>query len=90
LFDVPDSLPDTTLLGALQGGGGPGIIGASRILLRAAVAAVLNAETVGYPLTTDQIVAAVNSALASNNRSTILALASELDSLNNAGECQLS
>jgi hypothetical protein len=85
------SLASQTLLQTLQGGGGPGTLGAARILLRAAVAALLNAAHSGvdYPRTTTEIIADVNAALASNNRNTMLALASELDADNNLG-CPLN
>jgi hypothetical protein len=85
------SLASRTLLQTLQGGGGPGTLGAARILLRAAVAALLNAahNGVDYPRTTTEIIADVNAALASNNRNTILALAGELDDDNNLG-CPLN
>lgn len=81
------SLASSTLLQALQGGGGPGTTGAAQILVRAAVAALLNAghPEVEYPRTTASIIADVNAALASNSRSTMLALAGELDEDNNLG-----
>lgn len=81
------SLAGRTLLQTLQGGGGAGTTGAARILLRAAVASLLNAAhpDVDYPRTTTEIIADVNAALASNNRSTMLALAGELDDDNNGG-----
>jgi hypothetical protein len=87
-----------TLLQALQGGGGSGVDGAAKILLRAAVAAVLNAahDSVGYPLQrsagdfggngfVDDVVAA----LKSGDRNRMLNLASTLDRLNNLG-CPLN
>ena len=79
------SLASKTLLQSLQGGGGSGTLGAAKILLRAAVAALLNAASSGvdYPRTTAEIIADVNAALASNNRNTMLELASELDDDNN-------
>jgi hypothetical protein len=40
---------------------------------------------VNYPLTTAQVIAQVNAALASNDRSAMLTLASQLDSYNNLG-----
>jgi len=85
------SLASQTLLQSLQGGGGPGTLGAARILLRAAVAALLNAAHSGvdYPRTSAQIVADVNAALASNNRDAMLTLASSLDGDNNLG-CPLN
>lgn len=85
------SLASQTLLQALQGSGGPGTLGAARILLRAAVAALLNAAHSGveYPRTTASIIADVNAALASNSRDTMLELAAELDADNNLG-CPLN
>jgi hypothetical protein len=82
---------DDTLAGALNYQGGSGTRGAARILLRAAVAALLNAASpdVDYPLTTTEVINQVNAALASNNRDTMLALASTLDSNNNLG-CPLN
>jgi hypothetical protein len=82
-----------TLLDALQGGGGSGVAGAESILLRAAVAAYLNASntTVHYPLTKAQIQTQVNAAIASGDREAMLALASTLDSYNNGqGGCPLN
>jgi len=86
-------LSGETLLDALQGGGGPGLLGAEKILLRAAVAAMLNASSgsVAYPFTTAEIVSAVNTALATGNRDSILTLATTLDGANNgSGGCPLS
>ena len=85
------SLASQSLLQSLQGGGGSGTLGAARILLRAAVAALLNAAHSGvdYPRTTAEILADVNAALGSNNRNTMLSLAAELDSDNNLG-CPLN
>jgi hypothetical protein len=98
LFTFPAALSgfaDQTMLQALAGGGGPGGTGATTILLRAAAAAFLNAahEGVGYPyrrfVDPFNIQAQVNAALASQNRATILALATVLDGANNLG-CPLS
>jgi hypothetical protein len=93
VFDVPDSLgmDNVTLVAALEGGGGPGLTGAARILFRAAVAALLNSAHPGvdYPLTTAQVIAAVNAALASGDRDTMLSLAGTLDTNNNLG-CPLN
>jgi Protein of unknown function (DUF3344) len=85
------SLAGKTLLQSIQGGGGPGTLGGATILLRAAVAALLNASdpAVGYPLTRAQVISQVDSALASNNRDTMLSLASTLDGDNNLG-CPLN
>ncbi|HYH28128.1 MAG TPA: hypothetical protein VEA19_05045 [Actinomycetota bacterium] len=93
------SLTNLTFLQALQGGGGDNLIGAARILLRAAVTAFLNAahDELSYPLRRDAtgfngedpIRSSVNDALASKDRDTILALASQLDAANNNGVCPL-
>jgi len=83
-------LSSETLLAALQGGGGSGLLGKEAILLRAAVAALLNASnsSVSYPLTSSQIIAAVNAALATGNLTTINNLATLLDNANNgSGGC---
>jgi hypothetical protein len=97
-FTFPDSLAhfrDVTFLQALQGGGGPGLDGATKILMRASVAAFLNAahEGLGYPYRRYNdpfnIQSQVNAALASQDRDQILALASTLDAANNLG-CPLN
>jgi hypothetical protein len=89
VFDVPDAfgLDDVTLLEALSLPGGPGELGAARILLRAAVAALLNAAspTVDYPLLEPDVISLVNAALASGDRDTMLDLAGQLDDYNNLG-----
>jgi hypothetical protein len=98
LFAFPNELAafrQQTLLAALQGGGGPGVTGATTILMRAATAAYLNAahEGLGYPYRRDSepfnIHQQVNAALASLDRNTILSLATVLDTANNLG-CPLS
>ena len=81
---------DVTFEEALRLKGGSGLDGATQILLRAAVAATLNAahEGLGYPLRRggeDGIFAMVNEALASGDRQAMLDLASYLDRLNNLG-----
>ena len=90
---MPDcfGLDNVTLLQALSFNGGSGTSGAVRILLRAAVAALLNSAhpDVDYPRTTAEVIADVNAALAINNRSTMLNLATELDNDNNLG-CPLN
>jgi hypothetical protein len=82
-------LSDASLHQALGFIGGPGTVGAAKILLRSAVAAVLNAShpdvAPGYPSSASSVIASVNSALASKNRDTMLALAATLDSWNNLG-----
>lgn len=90
---VMPALSGETLLAALQGGGGSGLLGAEKILLRAAVAALLNASsgTVAYPFTQADIISAVNTALATGDRDSILTLATTLDNANNGtGGCPLS
>ena len=93
MFDVPDAfgLDTRTLRQALSFTGGSGTTGASRILLRASVAALLNSahSDVNYPRTTAEVIADVNAALASNNRTAMLNLAAELDADNNLG-CPLN
>lgn len=90
VFDVPNGLglDNKTLLEALGFGGGPGTLGGAKILLRASVAALLNAAhgDVDYEIASAaSVISQVNTALASNNRTTMLALASTLDGYNNAG-----
>ncbi len=99
LKDAPVGLKATyrnwTFLQALQGGGGPGLDGAAKILLRASVAAYLNAahEGVGYPYRRlndpGQLKATIQAAFASGDRATMLSLASMLDDANNLG-CPLN
>jgi hypothetical protein len=87
------TLSGKTMLQTLQGGGGPGATGGAQILLRAATAAVLNANAnaVDYPRTAAQVIFATNNALNSQNRDTMLKLAATLDGLNNgAGGCPLN
>jgi len=80
-----------TLVDGLGFKGGSDLSGAAQILLRAGIAAELNARYSGmnYPLTAGEIVTAVNNALASGNRDTIIALATQLDTNNNLG-CRLN
>ncbi|MDP9381674.1 MAG: hypothetical protein M3Q29_16310 [Chloroflexota bacterium] len=89
VFDVPDAygLDNYTLMEALKFGGGETTTGAARNLLRASVAALLNAAhpDVDYALTAADIISQVNDALASEDRDTILDLAEDLDDFNNAG-----
>ncbi len=82
----PD-LAAATLMEALSFAGGPGVEGAAEILLRAGVAALLNAAHPGvaYPRTVAQVVTAVDAALLSANRDTMLVLAAALDADNNLG-----
>jgi hypothetical protein len=80
-----------TLQAALALPGGPGVAGGARILMKQAVAALLNAAhpNILYPLTPAQVINRVNAALASGNRSTMIALAAQLESYNTAG-CPLN
>jgi hypothetical protein len=73
-----------SLLDALSFPGGKGLCGAMQTLLRAAVAALLNSSNpdLTYPLTTAQVIAEVNAALA-GNRNDMLAEAARLDAFNN-------
>ncbi|TDH21407.1 HYR domain-containing protein [Segetibacter sp. 3557_3] len=93
VFNVPNNygLDNVTLVDALDGGGGPGVVGAANTLLRAAVAALLNASHSGvnYPRSTTDIINAVNAALSSGDRQTMLNLAGALDRDNNLG-CPLN
>ncbi len=74
-----------TLIEALGFGGGGGLPGAARILMRAAVAALLNAAhpEVNYPLSETEIINQVNNALQSFNRDTIVDLAGIYNTYNN-------
>ena len=93
VFNVPDSfgLDNNTLLQALSFDGGSGNAAAARILLRAGTAALLNSAHSGvdYQLTTAEVIAGVNAALASNDRDTMLGMATSLDNDNNLG-CTLN
>jgi hypothetical protein len=93
VFDIPDSygLDNQSLRSALNFKGGFGTTAAARILLRSAVAAVLNAShpDVEYSLTTAQVISQVNAALASGSGSAMLTLAAQLDQYNNL-ECPLN
>ncbi len=85
--EAPASLGSFTLQQALSFKGGSSLDGAKRILLRAAVAALLNSADpdIHYPLSTSEIVNRVNNALDSNSRVQILFLALQLDIYNNLG-----
>ncbi len=89
VFDVPDSfgLDDITLFDILAFGGGPELADKAGILLRNAVASVLNAAhpNINYPLTLAEVIADVNAALASGDADTILDLEATLDGYNNLG-----
>jgi hypothetical protein len=90
VFSFPSSLSslgNSTLLQALSFKGGSSLSGAAQILLRAAVASLLNSASsfVDFPLSTATVISDTNTALASNNRGTILDQAAEFDELNNLG-----
>jgi len=100
VFNVPAVFPDgssgttlssASLAAALAFQGGSDLNGASQILLRAAVAGLLNSTNAGvaYPFTTAQIISNTNAALKSGNRNTITNLATQIDNANNGG-CPLS
>ena len=91
VFSGVGTLASSTLREALEFRGGSTITAAQQILLRQAVAALLNAAhpDVAYPRTAAQVISTVNAALASNDRTAILALASALDAENNL-RCPLS
>jgi hypothetical protein len=89
---LSNQLGDDTLLQALGYPGGTNLLGSAQILLRAAVASLLNAshpEVDDFPRTAAEVIADVNAALATKDRATILALASALDADNNS-LCDLS
>lgn len=96
VFTLPASLASfnsETLLDALNGQGGPDLNGATEILLRAGVSALLNATDANIDFSSGKalIIKHVNAALATENRDTILKLATKLDNKNNgAGGCPLS
>jgi hypothetical protein len=75
-------LANDTLVDALNFGGGPSLSDKAQILLRQAVAAYLNASYGGYTLSAAQVVADVQSALASQDPNVITNLANQLDSFN--------
>jgi hypothetical protein len=85
----------TTFLQALSFKGGSTLDGAFQILMRASVAAYLNAahEGVGYPLRRfsepGEMQDMINAALASGSRDEMLKLARKLDMYNNLG-CPLN
>jgi hypothetical protein len=90
VFDIGNCCPEVssaTLLQALAFGGGSGTCGAVRNLLRAGVAALLNASSpeVDYPRTTADVINDINAALATCNRGSMLSLAGDLDRDNNLG-----
>lgn len=86
LFDGADPYSNYQLADALQFGGARGVNGGKVILLRAAVAGILNAAhpDIGYELSVGDLTDEVEAALASGQRKAMLALANELDAFNEA------
>lgn len=88
-FNAPGDSASATLLEALNFKGGKGTEGAVRILLRQAVAGLLNQAFLDndpdmtYPM--DDLIYEVNNALNSGDRTTMLTLKDQLDSYNNLG-----
>jgi len=89
---IPDELleklgENTTLMMAMKYGGGKGVKGAAKILLRAATASLQNAcnGDVSFALSVEEVITGGNAALATMDRKQILKLASTLDDLNNSG-----
>lgn len=84
-------LGNKTMMQALSFKGGTTVAGAAQILLRAAVAALLNScsDNVDYSLSEAAIISSVEEALESKKRTTILDLATLLDDYNNDG-CPIS
>ena len=94
VFPSASSLPaiaNATLLEALRFGGGSGVEGAARNLMKQAVGTLLNAAhpSVAFPRTESSVINSVNTALGSSNRQTILSLAGDFDDDNNLG-CPLN
>jgi hypothetical protein len=91
ILDLNGDGQDDTLLEALRYKGGNGLTGGLRILLRSAVAALLNASNpqVDYVLTVEQVISQVNAAVGTGDRNALLKLAADLDWYNNSG-CPLS
>lgn len=86
-------LDQQTLLEALNYGGGETIQEAAQILMRAAVASLLDAASsdVDYPLTVGEVIDMTNAALASKDRQIMLDLGHELDDYNNGPDgCPLN
>lgn len=89
VFDLDgwDDLESVTLYDALFFDGGPTLEEKAQILLRNAVASLLNAEhpKINYPLTSQEIINEVNDALDSGDADIILELEATLDEYNNLG-----
>jgi len=93
VFDLPPELSEIAsknLSQALEFGGGSSIVDKAKILLRQAVAAVLNAAhpNINSPLSENDLIDEVNATLATLNTTAILNLKDILDAYNNLG-CSL-
>ncbi len=87
VFANTGTLGSSTLLQALKFGGGSSLTAKKQILLRAAVASLLNAAHPGVAFgdSAADVISAVNAALGSTTSGPVLALATELDDQNNGG-----
>jgi hypothetical protein len=95
VFTVPvelDFLADDTLMEALEYGGGNGVEGGARIMLRHCVTALLNAShaDVNYPFAVAEIIDVVDAALASLDRKTMLKAKHDIGQNNCDGGCPLN
>jgi hypothetical protein len=95
VFSIPaqfSALNSVTFLDALNFQGGPTLQDAAELLLKQAVASLLNAANPAVKFTLDQsaVISQTNSALASGNRDTILAQQNKFDQLNSMEPCPLS
>jgi hypothetical protein len=80
----------TTLLAALQFQGGSDVLGAERILLKQAVAGLLNSSAgLDYGAGTTEIINLTRNAILSGSRDRMISLAHQFDVRNNVG-CPLS
>jgi len=84
---LPSSIAGKTLMEALSFKGGNGFEGAIRILLRSAVAALLNFEhpDIEYEIGGNLIITRVNNAISSGQRPDILYRKDQFDVWNNMG-----
>ncbi|MEA2564433.1 MAG: large repetitive protein [Acidobacteriota bacterium] len=85
------TLGNATLMQSLSFNGGPDVTAAAANMLKQATGSLLNSAHAGvdFPWTTAQLISEVNSALASQNSSVLLGLASQLDHDNTLG-CPLN
>lgn len=84
-------IANSTFLEALEFPGGPGVDGAIRIVMRQAIAALLNATHPDFasPSTVAEIIDMVNTAIDTGDRQAILSLNGKLNEENNVG-CSLN